>query len=99
MNEKASSEFNYEKKYLEILDKKMAFVDEGQGDPTVFLHGNPTSSYLWRNIMPYAEDAGRIIAPDLIGMGDSEKLENSGLTVTPFKNTLNIFTNSLKNWN
>ena len=78
MNEKASSEFNYEKKYLEILDKKMAFVDEGQGDPTVFLHGNPTSSYLWRNIMPYAADAGRIIAPDLIGMGDSEKLENSG---------------------
>ena len=56
----------------------MAYVDKGQGDPTVFLHGNPTSSYLWRNIMPYAEEAGRIIAPDLIGMGDSEKLENSG---------------------
>ena len=54
MNEKASSEFKYEKKYLEILGKKMAFVDKGQGDPTVFLHGNPTSSYLWRNIMPYA---------------------------------------------
>jgi len=56
----------------------MAYVDKGQGDPTVFLHGNPTSSYLWRNIMPYAEEAGRIIAPDLIGMGDSEKLENPG---------------------
>ena len=76
MNQKASSEFNYEKKYIEILGKKMAYVDKGQGDPTVFLHGNPTSSYLWRNIMPYAEKAGRIIAPDLIGMGDSEKLEN-----------------------
>ena len=61
MNEKASSEFKYEKKYLEILDKKMAFVDEGQGDPTVFLHGNPTSSYLWRNIMPYAADALSLI--------------------------------------
>ena len=78
MNQKASSEFNYEKKYIEILGKKMAYVDKGQGDPTVFLHGNPTSSYLWRNIMPYAEEAGRIIAPDLIGMGDSEKLENPG---------------------
>jgi len=78
MNQKASSEFRYEKKYIEILGKKMAYVDKGQGDPTVFLHGNPTSSYLWRNIMPYAEEAGRIIAPDLIGMGDSEKLENPG---------------------
>ena len=78
MNLKASSEFNYEKKYIEILGKKMAYVDKGEGDPTVFLHGNPTSSYLWRNIMPYAEEAGRIIAPDLIGMGDSEKLDNPG---------------------
>lgn len=56
----------------------MAYVDEGQGDPIVFLHGNPTSSYLWRNIMPFLEGEGRIIAPDLIGMGDSEKLHNSG---------------------
>lgn len=55
----------------------MAYIDEGQGDPIVFLHGNPTSSYLWRNIMPFMKDKGRLIAPDLIGMGDSEKLDNS----------------------
>nr|ADI18505.1 predicted hydrolases or acyltransferases (alpha/beta hydrolase superfamily) [uncultured gamma proteobacterium HF4000_19M20] len=77
MNEKASSGFKYEKKYLEILGKKMAFVDEGQGDPTVFLHGNPTSSYLWRNIMPYAEQAGRVIAPDLIRYGRLRKARES----------------------
>ena len=56
----------------------MAYVEAGSGDPIVFLHGNPTSSYLWRNILPYAETLGRIIAPDLIGMGDSAKLPNSG---------------------
>ena len=54
----------------------MAYIDEGQGDPIVFLHGNPTSSYLWRNIAPHVEGLGRIVIPDLIGMGDSEKLKN-----------------------
>jgi haloalkane dehalogenase len=56
----------------------MAYVDVGEGDPIVFLHGNPTSSYLWRNVMPHLEGAGRLIAPDLIGMGDSAKLSDSG---------------------
>ena len=56
----------------------MACVDRGQGNPIVFLHGNPTSSYLWRNIIPHLEDLGRCIAPDLIGMGDSDKLKPSG---------------------
>jgi haloalkane dehalogenase len=56
----------------------MAYVDVGGGDPIVFLHGNPTSSYLWRNVMPYLEGLGRLIAPDLIGMGDSAKLSDSG---------------------
>ncbi len=56
----------------------MAYVDEGQGDPIVFLHGNPTSSYVWRNIIPYVQGFGHIIAPDLIGMGDSQKLPDSG---------------------
>jgi haloalkane dehalogenase len=68
----------YAKKYTEILGKRMAYIDEGEGDPIVFLHGNPTSSYLWRNVMPYLEGKGRLIAPDLIGMGDSEKLDNVG---------------------
>ncbi len=57
---------------------EMAVVDHGTGDPIVFLHGNPTSSYLWRNVMPHLETQGRLIAPDLIGMGDSAKLRDSG---------------------
>ncbi len=69
---------SFKKKTVEILGKKMTYVEAGEGDPIVFLHGNPTSSYLWRNIIPFATDLGRCIAPDLIGMGDSEKLDNSG---------------------
>jgi haloalkane dehalogenase len=73
-----SAAFPYAKKCLRVLGLEMAYVDEGQGDPIVFLHGNPTSSYIWRNIMPYIVGLGRIIAPDLIGMGDSQKLPESG---------------------
>ncbi len=68
----------HEKKTAEVLGKQMAYVEMGSGDPIVFQHGNPTSSYLWRNIMPYLADQGRCIALDLIGMGDSEKLDDSG---------------------
>jgi len=63
------------KKYVDVNGKRMAYVDLGSGEPVVFLHGNPTSSYLWRNIMPHVSDTHRAIAPDLIGMGDSEKLD------------------------
>lgn len=73
-----SAAFPYQKKRKSILGLEMAYVDEGQGDPMVFLHGNPTSSYVWRNILPYVQDFGRIIAPDLIGMGDLQKLPKSG---------------------
>jgi haloalkane dehalogenase len=73
-----SATFPYQKKHQQVLGLEMAYVDKGQGDPIVFLHGNPNSSYIWRNIMPYMEGFGRIIAPDLIGMGDSQKLPNSG---------------------
>jgi len=66
------------KKRVEIRGKKMSYAEVGQGDPIVFLHGNPTSSYLWRNVIPHLETQGRCIAPDLIGMGDSEKLDDSG---------------------
>jgi len=66
-----------EKKFIEIKGRRMAYIDEGEGDPIVFQHGNPTSSYLWRNIMPYCRGLGRLIACDLIGMGDSEKLPGS----------------------
>jgi len=58
---------------IRVLDSEMRYVDTGKGDPIVFLHGNPTSSYLWRNIIPYVSDRGRCLAPDLIGMGQSGK--------------------------
>ena len=56
-----------------VLDSEMAYVDTGEGDPVVFLHGNPTSSYLWRNVIPHLAGQARCLAPDLIGMGDSGK--------------------------
>ncbi len=66
------------KKSVEVLGKTMSYVEMGEGAPIVFQHGNPTSSYLWRNILPHTAHLGRCIALDLIGMGDSEKLEDSG---------------------
>ncbi len=72
-----SAAFPYEKKYQDVSGKRIAYVDEGEGDPIVLLHGNPTSSYLWRNIIPELEGSGRVIVPDLIGQGDSEKLPAS----------------------
>ena len=63
---------------MEVLGSKMAYVETGEGEPIVFLHGNPTSSYLWRGVIPHLASLGRCIAPDLIGMGDSDKLEGSG---------------------
>ncbi|MGH1356749.1 MAG: haloalkane dehalogenase [Thalassovita sp.] len=63
----------FEKKRATVLGHEMAYVDEGAGRPVVFLHGNPASSYLWRNIIPYVTDGHRAIAPDLMGMGDSDK--------------------------
>ena len=66
------------KKTLQVNGKTMAYVETGEGDPIIFQHGNPTSSYLWRNIMPHLADQGRCIAVDLIGMGDSDKLDDPG---------------------
>ena len=68
------------KQFVNVDGRKMAYVEMGTGNPIVFQHGNPTSSYLWRNIMPKLSAFGRCIAIDLIGMGDSEKLPNSGPT-------------------
>ena len=73
-----SDEERYAKKKAHVLEYTMSYVDEGSGDPIVMLHGNPTSSYLWRNIIPHLSGLGRCVAPDLIGMGDSDKLKNSG---------------------
>ena len=63
----------YQTKFITVNGSKMAYVEAGEGDPILFLHGNPTSKYLWRNIMPWLEEQGRVIAPDLIGMGESDK--------------------------
>jgi haloalkane dehalogenase len=73
-----SAAFPYKKQWQRVHGSEMAYVEVGEGDPIVLLHGNPTSSYLWRNILPYLQPLGRCIAPDLIGMGDSDKLPDSG---------------------
>jgi haloalkane dehalogenase len=74
-NKTIGSEFPYESKFVDVLGSKMHYVEEGEGDTVLFLHGNPTSSYLWRNIIPYVSKDARAIAVDLIGMGKSEKPE------------------------
>jgi len=66
------------KKFATVRGRRMAYLDEGEGDAIVFQHGNPTSSYLWRNVMPHCRGLGRLVACDLIGMGDSDKLSPSG---------------------
>ena len=66
------------RKRVRVLDTEMAYVDAGTGDPVVFLHGNPTSSYLWRNVIPHVSGSHRCLAPDLVGMGDSGRV--SGIT-------------------
>ncbi|WP_340287336.1 haloalkane dehalogenase [Sulfitobacter pontiacus] len=73
-----ATSFRDKKKFATVHGKQMAYIEEGTGDPIVFLHGNPMSSYLWRNVMPHLAGKGRLIAPDLIGMGDSDKLDNFG---------------------
>jgi len=73
-----SAAFPYQKQRKRILGREMAYVEAGEGDPILLLHGNPTSSYLWRNVLPHLQPLGRCIAPDLIGMGDSDKLPDSG---------------------
>ena len=73
-----SADERYLKNRIGVGGRSMAYVEVGEGDPIVFLHGNPTSSYLWRNVIPHVEGIGRCIAPDLIGMGDSDKLDGAG---------------------
>jgi haloalkane dehalogenase len=70
--------FPYQKQRRRVFGREMAYVEVGKGDPIVLLHGNPTSSYLWRNVLPHLQPRGRCIAPDLIGMGDSDKLPENG---------------------
>ena len=79
MTNTISAGFPCQKRRRRVLGREMAYVEVGQGDPIVLLHGNPTSSYLWRNVLPHLQPLGRCIAPDLIGMGDSDKLQWSRL--------------------
>jgi haloalkane dehalogenase len=66
------------KKTVDVLGQRIAYHERGEGSPILFLHGNPTSCYLWRDVIPELEGLGRLIAPDLIGMGDSAKLPSPG---------------------
>lgn len=83
-SEEAAS-WQSQKKFANVHGQKMAYHEAGSGRPIVFLHGNPTSSYLWRNIIPHVAHLGRCIAPDLIGMGDSAKLPNAGAGTYTFE--------------
>ena len=74
-----SAAFPHQKRRRRVLGSEMAYVEVGEGDPILLLHGNPTSSYLWRNVLPHLQPRGSCIAPDLIGMGDSDKaISNAG---------------------
>lgn len=72
-NQAISADFPFQSKFVDVLDANLHYVDEGKGTTFLFLHGNPTSSYLWRNIIPFVSKDNRAIAVDLIGMGKSEK--------------------------
>lgn len=91
--ETISSEFPFVKKKVRVLGSEMAYVDVGQKTSAVvvFLHGNPTSSYLWRNIIPYAAGKTRCIAPDLIGLGDSDKVQDLAYRVSDHRRYLDAF--------
>lgn len=73
MSQEISSAFPFDSNFVEVDGSDIHYVDVGEGDPIVFLHGNPTSSYLWRNVIPHLQSEARCIAPDLIGMGKSDK--------------------------
>lgn len=84
-----------EKQTIEVKGRRMAYVEAGEGDPIIFQHGNPTSSYLWRNILPQLTQFGRCIALDLIGMGDSDKLPDSDENAYTFAEHYEYFAGAL----
>lgn len=86
----------YTRHRVSVLDSEMAYVDTGAGDPVVFLHGNPTSSYLWRNVIPHVEKSGRCLAPDLIGMGDSGKAPSGSYRFVDHARYLDAWFDALK---
>src|SRR5262249_27550983 len=91
--------FPSQKKHQAVRGLEMAYVEAGRGDPIVFLHGNPASSYTWRHVIPHLEGLGRCIAPDLIGMGDSAKLPNTrtgSYTLVEHRNYLDALLDTLQ---
>lgn len=89
-----NSDWKNRKKSVRVNNRNMAYIEAGQGRPIVLLHGNPTSSYLWRDVIPELEAHGRCIAPDLIGMGDSDKLDGEG----PMRYSFEVHYEYLKNF-
>ncbi len=81
---------------VDVLDSEMTYVDTGDGDPVVFLHGNPTSSYLWRNVIPHLSGQARCLAPDLIGMGDSGKAPGGSYRFADHARYLNAWFDALR---
>jgi haloalkane dehalogenase len=85
-----------EKQFINVKGRRMAYIEAGEGNPIVFQHGNPTSSYLWRNILPNLTQFGRCIAIDLIGMGDSDKLPDADETAYTFAEHYEYFAGALE---
>lgn len=90
------NDWSAKKQHVEVNGHRMAYVEMGEGRPIVFQHGNPTSSFLWRNILPQLADLGRCIAIDLIGMGDSDKLPDSGPERYTFREHAGFFGGALE---
>ena len=86
----------YVRERVAVLDTEIAYVDTGEGDPVVFLHGNPTSSYLWRNVIPHVEGTNRCLAPDLVGMGDSGKAPDGSYRFTDHARYLDTWFDALE---
>ena len=86
----------YERERISVLGTEMSYVDTGEGDPVVFLHGNPTSSYLWRNVIPHVERLGRCLAPDLVGMGSSGKAPDGSYRFTDHARYLDAWFDALE---
>ena len=87
------------KKFITFQSKNIAYLDEGEGQPLLFIHGNPTSSFLWRNIIKGLKNKYRCIAPDLIGMGDSDKLDNPSQENYSLKEHIKWFDGFINNVN
>ena len=90
-----SAQDPHPRKRIAVRGTHIAYVDKGRGTPIVFLHGNPTSSYLWRNVIPYLDDLGRCLAPDLVGMGDSGKAPDGAYRFTDHAGYLDAWFDAL----